>query len=126
MTGNPQGAFDSAHRIITQPYQVAEVQWHPLALGAVLTGIVMFMRARFYWWPIHPVGLLAFASYSLDRIWLSFLVGWLVKLTILKFGSGKVLRQGRVFFIGFILTDFFISSVSTIICMLSKGQIPRF
>jgi len=126
MTGNPKNAFDMADRMITTPGAIIQVRWIPFGLGIVLTGFVMFMRARFYWWPIHSVGLLAFSSYTLDRIWMSFMLGWLVKRACLKFGSGKLLRQGRVFFIGFILTDFFLSSVSTVVRTLSDGRIPGF
>ncbi len=126
MTGNPQGVFDTAHRIIALPEQVGSVSWVPLLLGISTMSFVMFMRARFYWWPIHSVGLLAFSSYTLDRIWFSFMLGWLVKQALLRLGTGTLVRGGRYFFIGFIMTHFFLSGVATVLTALSGGSIPTF
>jgi hypothetical protein len=85
---------------------------------------VMALRARFHWWPVHPVGLLAFASYGLDRMWFSFFLGWLVKVSFLRFGTGGLLRSGRSFFIGFIIMEFFFNAVWSLVCLLSGGSIP--
>lgn len=121
---NPRNAFDLAHQMIHRPSQTCVVRWVPLGLGMALTGLVMFMRARFYWWPVHPVGLLAFASYGLDRMWLSFFLGWLIKVLFLKFGSGRLLRQGRFFFIGFIVTELFLNGTWSLVSLLSGGGVP--
>ena len=45
-------------RIITQPAQSARAYPGPLAMGIAGMSFMMFMRARFYWWPIHSMGLL--------------------------------------------------------------------
>jgi len=82
------------------------------------------MRARFYWWPLHPVGLLAFASYGLDRMWFSFMLGWLIKVAFLRFGSGRLLRQGRLFFVGFIMTELFFDGAWTLASWLTRGAVP--
>ncbi len=119
-TGNAQQAFESAHMLLKRPEQGA-VEWVPFGLGVVLTGAVMFMRARFYWWPIHSIGILAMSNWSADRIWLPFLLGWLVKQALLKFGSGRALRQGRFFFIGLVLAEGFMSCVSTIVRTATGG-----
>ena len=121
---NPRSAFDLAHQMIHAPTQVAPVRWVPFGLGMALTGQDMFMRARFYWWPVHPVGLLAFASYGLDRMWMSFFLGWLVKVSFLKFGSGRLLRQGRFFFIGFIVTELFFNGAWSLASLLTGGGVP--
>jgi len=120
-TGNAQQAFDAAHMMIKRPEQ-STLEWVPLALGAVLTGVVMFMRGRFYWWPVHPIGILAMSNWSADRIWLPFMLGWLIKVGLLKFGSGRAVRKARFFFIGLILAEASLSSVSTILRTLTKGS----
>jgi hypothetical protein len=81
------------------------------------------MRTRFYWWPIHSVGLLAIGNWSADRMWLPFLLGWLIKLCLMKFAGGKAIRQTRVFFIAFILADSSLTAVKTIVGALSGGRV---
>jgi len=121
---NPKSCFDMAHQVIQQPFEVTQVRWLPLGLGGLLTAFVMFMRARFYWWPLHPIGLLAFASFGLDRMWFSFFLGWLIKVSFLRFGTGRLLRQGRLFFVGFIVTELFYDCAWGLACAISGGRIP--
>lgn len=121
---NPNSAFHQADQMIQRPEQ-SVVQWVPFGLGMALTGAVMFMRARFYWWPVHPVGLLAFAEYGLDRMWFSFFLGWLVKVTFVKLGTGRLLRQGRFFFIGFIVAEVFFTGAWSLVRLLSNGAVPQ-
>ena len=80
-----------------------EFEYCPLAIGVTATGLVMFMRARFYWWPVQPIGLLAISSWQMDRIWLPFFLGWLIKLCLVKFGTGRMVHGARAFFMAFIL-----------------------
>jgi hypothetical protein len=121
---NPRSAFEMAHQMISRTEPAAPVRWMPLGLGVLLTSAVMALRARFYWWPVHPVGLLAFASYGLDRMWFSFFLGWLVKVSFLRFGTGALLRSGRTFFIGFIVGEFFFNAAWSLLCLVSGGSIP--
>jgi hypothetical protein len=125
-TGNPKYRFDLSHQMIENPGDVSPARWWPLGIGAGLTGAVMFMRARFYWWPVHPIGLLALSNWHADRIWLPFLLGWLLKVCFMKFGSGRLVREARSFMIGLIMVETFVGSVSTIVRTLSRGDIPGF
>jgi len=126
MRTNAESAFSSAHNIIQRPFQTADPQWLPFGLGILLTGLVMFMRARFYWWPVHSIGLLTISNWSADRMWLPFLIGWLTKIALMKFGSGRALRQTRVFFIGLILAEGSVYCIATIIRAITKGALARF
>ncbi len=118
--------FDAAHRIITQPSQSAEPHPGPLLLGLFATGLVTFMRARFYWWPIHPIGLLSCSSWHAQRLWLPFLLGWMVKVGIMKFAGGRQLRAARYFFVALILVEAFAGGVSTVVRTLTQGAVPGF
>lgn len=122
----PRGAFEEAHRIITLPGQSAEPYWGALSFGAVVTGFVMFMRARFYWWPIHPIGLLACSSWHAHRLWLPFLLGWLTKVTIMKLAGGRMLRDARYFFIALIVVEQSVGGISALVSTISKGTVPGF
>jgi hypothetical protein len=124
--GNPERVFSVAHQRITRPTQLQEGRFTPFLLGIGLTGTVMFMRARFYWWPIHPIGLMANGGWFADRIWVPFLVGWMIKVFLMKFGSGRLLRQARSFFIAVILGESFLNAASTVARALTGGSMPGF
>jgi hypothetical protein len=125
-TGMPQWRFQTAHQWIERPTQVTQGVWKPFVMGIGITAFVMFMRARFYWWPIHAIGLVTISSDHIERVWLPFLLGWLVKLCLVKFGTGRIVRAGRFFFIGLILTEASLLVVSSVLRTLSKGVIPAF
>jgi len=129
--GTREGAiwvFGQAQRIITQPAQSSTFYWGSFSIGAVMTAFLMIMRGRFYWWPLHPIGLVVSASGSSDsnRIWFPFLLGWLAKVAIMKFAGGHMLRATRHFFVGFILTEVFLGSLGVMTTLLTRGAIPAF
>ena len=123
---NPQDEFWAAHHTIEHPRLTAQPRWVPFGLGALLTGFVMLMRAHFYWWPIHAIGLLAISNWSADRMWLPFLLGWLTKVSLMKLGGGRMLRRAHFFFIGLILAESSMQVVSTIVRAISGGTMAGF
>jgi hypothetical protein len=123
---NVRAAFDLAHMKIQGESSGGDFAWMPLGLGIGLTSIIMYMRARFYWWPLYPVGLMACTGWYPDRIWLPFLVGWAIKVGVAKYVGGRALHKGRQFFIGLILAEASVSAVSTVIRVLTKGGTPPF
>ncbi len=125
-TMEPKWRMDTAQRIIKDPNQSAQAYPGPLAIGILGMGFLLFMRARFYWWPVHAIGLLTCDSWHAHRLWLPFLVGWLCKVGIMKLGGGGRLRQARHFFVGLILVEFTVGAVSTIVRTLTGGAVPGF
>jgi len=95
----PQGAFWKAHGIIVNPGQSVDPHVGALAFGALGMGIMTALRARLYWWPVHPIGFLACTGFHAQRLWLPFFLGWLTKVGIMKLAGGRMLRQARDFFI---------------------------
>ncbi|MFO7956239.1 MAG: DUF6785 family protein [Candidatus Brocadiia bacterium] len=120
------GNMQRAHSIITQPSQSVNPFFGSLTFGAVAMAFVMVMRARFYWWPVHGIGLLVAASGHTSHLWIQFFIGWLIKMGVMRLAGGRALRQGRYFFIAVIVVEFFISSVSGILRIASGGAIPGF
>jgi hypothetical protein len=125
-TSVPLWAFDHAQRIIKQPTQSAQAHFGPFAIGVLGMSFLMFMRAQFYWWPVHVIGLLSCSSWHANRLWLPFLLGWLTKVSIMKFGSGTLLRDARFFFIALIIVEAFVGGVSTVVRTITGGVVPSF
>jgi hypothetical protein len=74
-------------------------------LGAGITGACGALRLRYAGWPLHPVGFILSYGWGLNWIWFSIFLGWLVKVIIVRFGGGSLLRSSRPFFIGLILGE---------------------
>lgn len=79
--------------------------------GMGFTGLLMTLRTRFLWWPFHPVGYVLAETSTMGWLWCPTLVGWLIKLVVLRYGGMGVYRRGIPLFIGLILGDYVISSL---------------
>lgn len=122
----PRWRFAEANRIIRHPFETADAHPVPLLIGAGAMGFLTFMRTRFYWWPIHSLGLLACSGWHAQRLWLPFLCGWLVKVFVMRFGGGRRLRQARAFFVALILVETFAEGLVAVLRSVSGGAIPAF
>jgi len=125
-TMEPKWRMDMAQRVIKQPRQSAQAYPGSLIIGAAGMAFMMFMRGRFYWWPVHSIGLLSCNSWHAHRLWLPFLIGWMCKVGIMKLAGGRTLRRAREFFIALIIVEVSVSALSTIVRTLSRGTIPGF
>lgn len=59
--------------------------------GFIITVALSLLRARFIWWPIHPLGFLIATSFSAMWFgsWNCFLAAWIVKWLTLKVGGSR-------------------------------------
>ncbi len=122
------GAFNEAQRVMeARTTEWHRVHWRPFLFGTLGMGFLMFMRARFYWWPIHAIGLLTASSWNMaNRLWLAFFIGWLIKFGIVKLAGGAMLRKARNFFIGLVIVESFLTGLSALVSSLSGGTVPAF
>jgi len=76
------------------------VIWAMVGLAVVLaTG---FARLRLPWWPLHPVAFLVIGVYPAAMFAASFLIGWLVKLIVVRVGGAKGYHAMQPLMIGVI------------------------
>jgi hypothetical protein len=61
------------------------------------------MRARYLWWPFHPVGLAVAYSFWSHGVWFSWLMAWVVKMLVLKFGGAGTYRKVQYICIGIVV-----------------------
>jgi hypothetical protein len=77
-----------------------------ISIGLGLTFLLQFARLRFFWWPIHPLGLAVSGSYSMNTIWLPLVIAWVCKVCLLRYGGLQSYRRALYFFMGLILGDY--------------------
>jgi hypothetical protein len=115
----PIWIFDRTSTMISSPGQSAMPQYGALFSGGFIMLAFMALRSAFYWWPIHPIGFVVSQAYCIRQLWFSFLLGWLAKACILKFGTGPVLRSARTFFLAVIITEIAVIGITTFISLIT-------
>ena len=65
-----------------------------MAIGTAIMWLLMFLRHRFVWWPLHYLGYPVCDSYIVSCVWFGIFLGWLVKSVILKYGGSTLGRHG--------------------------------
>jgi hypothetical protein len=63
------------------------------ASGFVLVLACSAMRLRFTWWPIHPILFLVWATWPMQLLGHSFMIGWLLKTLVVRFGGTQVYNR---------------------------------
>jgi len=76
--------------------------WWCYSIGGGLIAAIGVGRVLFSWWPLHPIGALVMPSWATHSLWASFLVGWLVKLLVMRYGGVGIYRRLKPFAIGLI------------------------
>lgn len=95
--------------------------------GMIGVLVLSMLRMRVSWWPIHPVLLLLWVTYPMASTFSSFLIGWIAKGCVVRYGGEKMLRTVKPMAIGVIsgeLAAAFIIMVSGVIWMLVTGENP--
>lgn len=61
--------------------------------------------------PLHPAGYALANSFAMNYFWFSFLVGWLVKIVVLRYGGRHGHNHAFRFFLGLLLGDYVVGSL---------------
>ncbi|HCK09887.1 hypothetical protein MK139_13585 [bacterium] len=73
------------------------------AIGAAVTGIISFLRYRYLWWPLSPIGMTTFPLGVLRNQVFSIFLVWLTKMILLKIGGIALYRRTMPLFMGMLL-----------------------
>ena len=87
-------------------------------VGVGLVLIFSAMRLRYSWWPIHPVIFLVWGTWSLGNLTASFMLGWLIKTMITRFGGGKAYRGNKPVFVGMVAGEFVAGIIFAIVGLI--------
>ena len=96
-----------------------------LGIGAAVMGVMTFLRYRFLWWPLHPVGFTTGFIWPIRASAFSIFLAWATKLTILKLGGIRGYQRARPFFLGTLLgyiTGITISFLIDVIWFSGQGH----
>jgi uncharacterized membrane protein len=98
------------------------VYWEGMGFAGVgAAGMILltWLRQRFLWWPLHPIGFPIMASSLIDWMWFSIFLAWLIKVVVLKYGGAPLFSRSRDFFLGIIVGRMLISGIWLVIDYLT-------
>ena len=122
--GAAVNAFSGTATMISKQPGVSASNWGWIATGAALVWAMAFARARFVWFPFHPLAFIVSSGYPISRLWLSFFIGWATKSLLLKFGGQDSVQAVRPFMIGLILGNAAAMVLWMIYGFFAGAQIP--
>ena len=95
-----------------------------LGLGAATLVFIAWMRLRFLWWPFHPVGYILGLSILVDEGCgqSPFLIAWLAKSLVLRYGGLRLYQQTLPIAVGLIVGDVLNRSLWNVISLVTQGR----
>jgi len=115
-----------------QPFMKAAgltVDWRGptfFAVGAIFTVFLSYMRATFYWWPLHPLGYALCGSWTMIVFWFPCLIAWILKTLILRYGGMRLYIKARPWFFGMVLGEFGMAVIWALVSALTGAPTPEF
>ena len=99
-----------------------------MAIGFILVIVFNSLRLRFPRFPLHPVMFLIWWSWANRMYFSSFLIGWLIKVIVMKYGGIKLFQKVKPFMVGIIageVTAAMMPMIVGIIYYLITGEMAR-
>ena len=90
-----------------------------MGIGGAAMLALTWLRQRFLWWPLHPIGFPIMTSWLIDWMWFSVFFAWLIKVVVLKYGGASMFTRSRHFFLGIIVGRMLITGVWLVIDFLT-------
>ena len=85
------------------------------AFGLIFSLMLMTMRMRLFWWPLHPVGYAISYWWAMNLLWFPILLSFAAKTIILRYGGLSLYRRSIPFFLGLILGEYFVGGIWNIL-----------
>lgn len=82
-----------------------------MGFGTLMTFFLSAMRSKFIWFPFHPAGYVLGNTQTMNWLWCPFLIAWICKVVITKYGGIKAYRRALPFFLGLVFGDYIASSL---------------
>lgn len=110
--------FDTMVAKLRNPYGTDWGRLSFLGIGGLITAGLAFMRYRFVWWPLHPLGFVIAPTDPVKSLAFSVFLAWMIKIIILKLGGIKLYKSVKPLFVGLIMGHFVAAGISFIVDML--------
>jgi len=97
-----------------------------MGFGFAVAAILMFLRTRFFWWSLHPLGYVLASDWGMYNLWSCIFVSWIAKWIVLRHGGLKSYRGAVPLFLGLALGDYTIGGLWSIAGIAMDTTIYQF
>ena len=93
-----------------EQYRPSHEPWVPHAIaGALFAIILMYLHARFLWFPLEPISILMVTGRDIEGPWVMVVAAWILKKLTLQIGGSKLYEDVGVptasgFLVGYLAT----------------------
>ena len=94
------GDVNYIFKFLDNPRELDLHRWAVWFIGFFEAAALAFLRSRYYWFPLHPVGLAFQWTIVAVVYWSTLMIVWLAKLLILRFGGARAYLAGKPLFYG--------------------------
>jgi hypothetical protein len=123
--GNPVWAFTDAAAVLNGSKQpLPAYATASFGAGAGVTMLVVALRSRVLWFPLHPLGYALSPTWTIIVFWFPCFVAWLCKVFILRYGGMRVYAWARPFFLGMVLGEFTMAVLWTLPSLVYRTPTP--
>jgi hypothetical protein len=106
-------------RWLTTPEQASPWLAIAMGVGGGVLWAISVLRQRYLWFTLHPIGFIMMQTYAMHTMWLSVLIAWALKVTILRYGGANALRKSLPLWLGVAFGDILMMIVWIIIASLT-------
>ncbi|MCS5611999.1 MAG: hypothetical protein NZ961_16395, partial [Candidatus Poribacteria bacterium] len=97
-----------------------------MAGSMAFTFILMLMRMRFIWWPLHPAGYAISMTGGVGYFWSCLVISSTIKLIILRFGGVALYHKAVLFFFGVLLGEYCVGAFWSVLSVVIQQPIYDF
>jgi len=101
--------------VTDQPQGFRWIKLAGMGGAAAATWGLSWMRWRYEWWRLHPIGYILGNTIVVWFMWASVFIGSAASWLVVRYGGARGYRAARPFFLGLIFGDFLMLGVWTII-----------
>ncbi|GIX06706.1 MAG: hypothetical protein KatS3mg115_1109 [Candidatus Poribacteria bacterium] len=124
--GHDSGVFRALASRLTLPQGSDPGATLFMGVGAGVTFLLMFLRTRFLWWPLHPAGYALSMNFGVDYIWSCLIFSTVAKFLLLRFGGIRAYRRAIPFALGLILGEYTVGAGWSLLATILKRRMYSF
>jgi hypothetical protein len=97
-----------------------------MGVGLLTTFALLFLRLRYFGFPLHPIGYALASSWAINLVWMPMLIAWVLKGLTMRYGGLQAYRRFVPFFLGLILGDCVMGSVWALLSLVLNMRTYNF
>jgi hypothetical protein len=85
--------------------------------SAAFALLLALLRARYTWFPFHPMGFALGVGGTVDRWWFALLLCTVIKGAVIRYGGVRGFQKTAPFFMGLVLGNYVIACFWTLVAL---------